>query len=95
VIIKRLADLTPDPNAKADLQRQLMKLRETGDTNRQITTYNQAVAAANAGQTEKAIEILDHLLETATDSMVISDATTLRAQLQKRRKGMRRSPRAL
>ncbi|HEX9161779.1 MAG TPA: tetratricopeptide repeat protein [Thermoanaerobaculia bacterium] len=95
VIIKHVADLTPDPNAKADLQRQLMKLRETGDTNRQITTYNQAVAAANAGQTEKAIEILDHLLETATDSGVISDATTLRAQLQKRSKGMRRSPRAL
>lgn len=90
-VLKQLIAVTPDANAKADLQRQLMKITEVGEANRQVMTYNEAVNAANAGDTEKAIGILDQLLKTATDPQVISDATAFRARLQKRLKGMRRS----
>ncbi|HEY3055243.1 MAG TPA: hypothetical protein VGK31_04840, partial [Thermoanaerobaculia bacterium] len=90
-ILQHLIDVTTDPAAKMDLQRQLMRVRDTGEANRQIMTYNQAIEAANRGDTRKALEILDRLLETATDPSVIRDATDFRALLRKRLKGMRRS----
>ena len=90
-IVQQLIDVTPDAAAKMDLQRQLMHLRDVGDANRQIRTYNEAVEAANRGDTRQALTILDRLLSIATDPAVIRDATALREQMQKRLKGMRRS----
>ncbi len=90
-VIQQLMAATPDPSAKADLARQLMHLREVAEANRQINAYNDAVRAANAGETKKAIEILDRLLETATDESVIRDAKEFRKVLEKRLAGMRRS----
>jgi tetratricopeptide (TPR) repeat protein len=90
-VLSQLIDDTPDPGAKMDLQQQLMHLREVDDSNRQIIAFNAAAETANRGETKKAIEMLDKLLETATDSAVVRDATTLKKQLQKRSKGMRRS----
>jgi tetratricopeptide (TPR) repeat protein len=91
-ILTELIDATPDPNAKMDLKRQLLRLRDIGEANRQIMTYNEAVQAANRGETQKAIGILDKLLETANDPAVIRDATAFRKLLQKRVKpGMHRS----
>ncbi|HEX7418330.1 MAG TPA: DUF1570 domain-containing protein [Thermoanaerobaculia bacterium] len=89
-ILAHLIDNTPDANAKMDLQRQLMHLREVGEVNRQIAALNAAAEAANRGETKKAIEMLDKLLETATDGAVVRDAMTLKKQMQKRVKGMRR-----
>jgi hypothetical protein len=86
---------TPDPSAKADLARQLMRLHDVSEANRQINAYNDAVRAANAGETKKAIEILDRLLEGATDESVIRDAKEFRKVLEKRLAGMRRSRRSL
>ncbi len=94
-VLERLMAATPDPSAKADLARQLMHLHEVSEANRQISAYNEAVRAANAGETKKAIEILDKLLETATDESVVRDAKDFRKVLEKRLAGMRRSPRPL
>jgi tetratricopeptide (TPR) repeat protein len=90
-VIEQLMAATPDPSAKADLARQLMHLHEVSGANRQINAYNDAVRAANAGETKKAIEILDRLLEGATDESVIHDAQEFRKVLEKRLAGMRRS----
>ncbi|HSP34805.1 MAG TPA: hypothetical protein VLU46_10860, partial [Thermoanaerobaculia bacterium] len=89
-VLKQLIDRTSDANAKADLQKQMMKIVDLRDANRQITTYNEAIHASNAGDVKKAIAILDDLLKTATDAKVISDATEFRAKLQKRVKRNRR-----
>jgi tetratricopeptide (TPR) repeat protein len=89
--LQHLIDVTPDPAAKMDLQRQLMHIRDVGEVNRQIMTYNEAIKAANRGDTRKALEMLDRLLEAATDPSVIRDATDFRTLLRKRLKGMRGS----
>jgi tetratricopeptide (TPR) repeat protein len=89
--LQHLIDVTPDAAAKMDLQRQLMRVRDVGEVNRQIVTYNEAITVANRGNTRKAIEMLDRLLETATDPSIIRDATEFRALLRKRLKGMRGS----
>lgn len=95
IIVQQLMEATPDPEAKADLQHQLVRLHELAEANRQINTYNEAIRAANAGETQKAIDMLDHLLQTATDPDVVRDATDFRKRLQKRLAGMRRSRRPL
>ena len=89
-ILSHLIEVTPDPNAKMSLQQQLSHLREVEDANRQIIAYNAATEAANRGETKRAIQMLDQLLETATDGTVVRDALALKKQLEKRRKGMRR-----
>ncbi len=94
-VVRKLLDVTPDAGAKADLQRQLDHLREIDDANRQIVAYNEAVAAANRGEVTRALEIVDRLLETATEAAVVRDAIALRKSLEKRLRGMRRSRGAL
>ena len=90
-MLQHLIEVTPDASAKMDLQRQLMNVRDVASANRQILTYNEAIVAANQGELRKALQILDKLLETATDPSVVRDATEFRTLLRKRLKGMRGS----
>ncbi|MGZ8832706.1 MAG: DUF1570 domain-containing protein [Thermoanaerobaculia bacterium] len=85
-VLSQLIDATSDPTARADLQRQLVRVIEVGEANKQITTFNEAIAAANQGHEKKAIQILESLLETANDPKVIKDAIAFRTELQKRAK---------
>jgi tetratricopeptide (TPR) repeat protein len=94
-VVQQLMAATPDTVAKGDLERQLGRLREVAEVNKQIGRYNDAVRAANTGQTKRAIAILDGLLAGATDPAVVSDATELRKTLEKRLAGMRKSRRRL
>jgi tetratricopeptide (TPR) repeat protein len=86
VIVQQLRDATGDPVAKADLDGQLARLRELAETNRQIIAYNEAIRVANTGDARKAMDMIDHLLETATDPGVVADAMTFRKVLEKRMK---------
>lgn len=78
-LIRGLIDVTPDSNARADLQRQIEKLEEVAMVNRHINSYNAAVAAANRGDNESALRLLEDLLAVASDAKVIRDATALRS----------------
>jgi hypothetical protein len=49
--------------------------------NRQITMYNDALAAIRGNDPEKARRLLDDLLSTATDEELMRDARSLRARL--------------
>ncbi|HUP44754.1 MAG TPA: DUF1570 domain-containing protein [Thermoanaerobaculia bacterium] len=83
-VIKHLIDVTPDPTAKADLARDLAGLRRTADVNRQITTYNDAVAAYNRKQLQTALQQLDFLLTFATDDKIRGRAQQLRTTIRGR-----------
>jgi tetratricopeptide (TPR) repeat protein len=84
-IIGEMIAATPDPTARADLERQAAQLTRTADANREIIKYNEAVAQLGRGQRKEALATLDALLKTAADAQVIEDATHLRDELRKTR----------
>ena len=84
-VVRGLAVLTPDPTARRDLERQAEELLSTAAANREIITYNTAIELSNRGKNREALAVLDDLLTTARDAVVIKDATKLRAELRKRR----------
>jgi len=85
-LIRDLAANTADSDAKRDLITQAEEITRAAATNRQIESYNQAVAETNRGDYRKAMKTLDQLLKTASDPDVIRDAKKLRAQLSLRGK---------
>jgi len=89
-LVQEIADLTTDPVAKMNLQNQLRSLRETLATNAQIVAFNDAVSAANRGETRAAMKMVDNLLQRATDERVISDSKRLREMLEWRLRRERR-----
>jgi hypothetical protein len=83
-IIRELIEFTPNADAKAELTRELAGIERVAEINRQIMSYNGAVALANRGEAAAALKILDEVLSKASDERVIHDATALRAKLEKR-----------
>ncbi|MDP9194398.1 MAG: DUF1570 domain-containing protein [Acidobacteriota bacterium] len=84
-IVRELAAATPDPNGRREYEQHAAKLEATALINRQIIQYNEAIALANRGKRADAIQLLDALLQVATDASVIEDATKLRDGLKKRK----------
>jgi len=82
-IVRGLADITKDPAAKRDLERQAGDIDRVAETNRQIAAYNAAIAQVNARQYREARKTLAALLEKATDPDVIRDAKQLQKELAK------------
>ncbi len=81
-LVKELADLTTDPVARMDLNNQLRKLQDVSAANVEIRSYNDAVAAANRGETKAAMKMVDEILAKAVDEKVLADAKRLREMLQ-------------
>src|SRR5205085_5276775 len=82
-IVRGLADITKDPSAKRDLERQAGDIDRVAETNRQIATYNTAIAQVNARKYREARKTLTALLEKATDPEIIRDAKKLQKELAK------------
>jgi tetratricopeptide (TPR) repeat protein len=87
-MVQKVADDTSDPQAKGDLTRQVAELRRLAGSNREIELYNRAVAAYNERQIAEALEILESLLDSATDAEVRQRAEQLRTTVRKRLGGM-------
>jgi len=83
-VLRALAAESPDPDARADLERQAADVARVAATNREIFLYNRAIGEANSGKRSAAIKTLEELLRVAKDPQVIADATKLRTQLAKR-----------
>jgi tetratricopeptide (TPR) repeat protein len=81
-ILRALAANSPDPDARADFERQAAEVAKAGDSNRQISAYNDAVALVNKGKYAAARKALAALLATATDPSVVRDAKKLQGELK-------------
>lgn len=84
-ILRALAANSPDAAARADFERQAAEVARAGDSNRQISAYNEAVELVNKGKYAAARKSLTALLEKATDPSVIRDAKKLQGQLRGKR----------
>lgn len=84
-VLHSLVAQTGDQTVKGDLERQAEDIDRLADVNRQILTYNEAVALVNGHHLKEAVLKLDALLAIATDPKVIADATRLRAFAAKAR----------
>lgn len=82
-VVRGLADITKDPAAKRDLERQAADIDRVAETNRQIVAYNSAIVQVNAKQYREARKTLAALLEKATDPEIIRDAKKLQQELAK------------
>ena len=81
-VIRALAADTPDPAARADLERQANEIAAVAETNRHIGLYNKAITQANSGDRKAALKTLASLLEVAKDPSVIADAKKLQLRLK-------------
>jgi tetratricopeptide (TPR) repeat protein len=84
-VIRALAVNTPDPDARADLERQAAQIAGVAETNRHIALYNKAISQTNAGDHKGALKTLASLLEVAKDPSVIADAKKLQKRLRQTR----------
>jgi hypothetical protein len=82
-IVRGLADITKDPSAKRDLERQAEDIDRVAATNREVAAYNAAIAQVNAKQYREARKTLAALLEKATDPEIVRDAKKLQKELAK------------
>ena len=80
-IVKRVIELTPDPAARAELVREVGKLRQVAEVNRQIMTYNEAVAAYNQKELQTAEMVLDGP-ETATQARQVDLGQAVASSLE-------------
>ncbi|HEV2721574.1 MAG TPA: tetratricopeptide repeat protein [Thermoanaerobaculia bacterium] len=84
-ILRGLAANSPDADARADFEKQAAEVARAGESNRQISVYNDAVSLVNKGKYAAARKALTDLLTTATDPSVIRDARKLQATLKGRK----------
>jgi len=84
-VVRQIAAGTPDPKTRQELEAEAVRLEGLALVNRHITLYNDAIALSNTGRTREALKLLDQLLATATDPLVLRDAKKLKAELGKRR----------
>src|ERR1043165_9685679 len=84
-ILRALAANSPDGDTRADFERQGAAPAEAGESNRQISAYNEAIALVNKGKYAAARKALAELLATATDPSVIRDAKKLQGELKGRK----------
>ena len=80
-ILREVRDKTPDAEGRSYIDEQIRSVERIHEVNRQITQYNEAVAAVAKREPAKARRILDALLESATDADVIAQAKRLRSQV--------------
>jgi tetratricopeptide (TPR) repeat protein len=81
-VIRDLAASTPDPDARADLERQAAQIAAVAETNRHIVLYNKAIAELNAGDRKGALKTLTGLLDVAKDPSIVADARKLQQRLK-------------
>jgi tetratricopeptide (TPR) repeat protein len=85
-VLRGLARETPDSDSRSDLQRQANDLAHVAKTNREISTYNEAIGQVNRGDYAAAARTLTQLLAVATDPSVIRDAKALQKRLEGRKR---------
>lgn len=83
-IVQQLIETTEDETTKAKLREQHRKLTNVVAVNRDITAYNDAVSAYNAGKLEIALEKLDSLLTFVSDDEIRAKAAQLRTTVRRR-----------
>src|SRR2546430_9370332 len=69
-VLRELAASTEDVMARADLLKQAVGFEQVAATNRDISTYNRAVAQVNAGKYSAARKTLGALMQSATDPVL-------------------------
>jgi len=84
-VLRELAEKTPDPNGRRDLDTQAQELLRVDATNKQIAVYNDAVAQVNLGKYAAARKMLSAILAEATDQELIRDVHELQKQLEGRK----------
>jgi tetratricopeptide (TPR) repeat protein len=84
IVLRRLAESTPDANARRELESEASRLESLAIVNRHIRMYNDAVALANANRRSDALELLAQLLQVATDPLVVRDAKQLEDKMRRR-----------
>lgn len=85
-VLRGLVSETTDPDSRSDLERQANDLVHVARTNREISTYNEAVGQVNRGDYAAAAKTLGKLLAVATEPSIIRDAKALQKRLEGRKR---------
>jgi len=85
-VLRGLVKETADSDSRSDLERQANDLVHVARTNREISTYNEAIGQVNRGDYAAAARTLGKLLAVATDPSVIRDARALQKRLEGRKR---------
>ena len=85
-VLRGLVKETADSDSRSDLERQANDLVHVARTNREISTYNEAIGQVNRGDYAAAARTLGKLLAVATDPSVIRDAKALQKRLEGRKR---------
>jgi len=85
-VLRGLVSETADSDSRSDLERQANDLVHVARTNREISTYNEAIGQVNRGDYAAAARTLGKLLAVATDPSVIRDAKALQKRLEGRKR---------
>jgi len=90
-LLDKLATSAADPALRQSAQRTAAEARAAQEENarvdqlnRQIDAYNGAVRQANAGDVDRAITVLEHLIPQITDTKLAGKANTLLHELRQR-----------
>jgi tetratricopeptide (TPR) repeat protein len=84
-ILRALAASSPDGDTRIDFEHKAAELARTGELNRQIGIYNDAIGLVNKGKYAAARKTLAELLAVATDPIVVRDAKKLQGELKGKR----------
>jgi tetratricopeptide (TPR) repeat protein len=82
-LTRALAAKLPDAPSRQQLEDQAKQLESDAASNREITTFNEAVELFNKGDYKSAKKIIDELLKSARSEQVLTDATKLKTTLDK------------
>ena len=82
-LTRALAAKLPDAPSRQQLDDQAKQLESDAASNREITAFNEAVELFNKGDYKSAKKIIDELLKSARSEQVLTDATKLKATLDK------------
>jgi hypothetical protein len=85
-VLRELVSETADSDSRSDLERQANNLVHVARTNREISSYNEAIGQVNRGDYAAAARTLGKLLAVATDPSVIRDAKALQKRLEGRKR---------
>jgi hypothetical protein len=80
--LRALATAAGEEQSRREFELQAENLVRLAATNREITTYNEAIRQYNTGSKRAALKTVEALLATATDPVVIRDAQSLRKELR-------------
>ena len=83
-VLRNFASSLPPGPYRIELERQAGELERVAALNRQIDVYNRAIALANQGRIQPAMEMVDQLIPEVQDPRLRSDAERLRDILRRR-----------